>query len=259
MSATRSSVWAESMPAVERSLLSNIDIVLVGTLQSGNIGSVARAMANTGMTSLVLVRPCCTIDQQAYSMATHGARILRSARILPTLREALTDTVHAVGTTARERRWRDCFDHCELGARAVPHAMAGRVALVFGPEDAGLSNDELELCDEVTTIATAPGAASLNISQAVLLVCYELFTASCKAQSDSVSRQEPAPASMTEAMYDHMREALLAIGYLNPQNPAHTLGMIRRVLSRAGLSVPEVRMLRGIFRQLVWYVRSKGS
>ena len=247
------------MAAVDSSILGNVDIVLVGTLQPGNIGSVARAMANTGMASLVLVRPCCTIDGQAYSMATHGARILRSARILPTLREALDDTVYAVGTTARDRRWRDCFDHRELGSRAAPHALAGRIALVFGPEDAGLSNEDLELCNEVTTIATAPGAASLNIAQAVLLVCYELFTAIGDPRSDISARQEPAPAAMTEAMYDHMREALLAIGYLNPQNPAHTLGMIRRVLSRAGLSVPEVRMLRGIFRQLVWYVRSKGG
>jgi len=241
-------------------LLNSIDIVLVGTLNSGNIGSVARAMANMGLSSLNLVSPRCTIDQQSFAMATHGDVILRGARTFSSLREALADAVYVFGATARSRRWRDCFEPHEIAGRSVQHARGGRVAIVFGPEDMGLSNDELELCNEVVSIPTAEGASSLNISHAVLLVCYELFAACRDDKIPGEAICEPAaPVSMVEAMYDHMRESLLEIGFLNPQNPEYTLGMIRRLFSRTGLSIPEVRMLRGLFRQLVWYIRKKRS
>jgi tRNA/rRNA methyltransferase len=99
----------------------------------------------------------------------------------------------------------------------------------------------------------------LNISHAVLLVCYELFSACREGKASEGASIDPAPVAMVEAMYDHMRESLLEIGFLNPQNPEYTLGMIRRMLSRTVLSVPEVRMLRGLFRQLVWYIRKQSS
>ena len=241
------------------SIFSSIDIVLVGTLSSGNIGSVARAMANMGFSRLSLVNPRCMIDAQSYAMATHGDDILRSARTVPTLRHALADAVYVFGTTARTRRWRDALEPREMACRAAEHAQRGHVAIVFGPEDMGLSNDELELCNEVVNIPTAPGASSLNISHAALLICYELFSACSDAQATEAAPSDPAPVAMVEAMYGHMRESLLEIGFLNPQNPEYTLGMIRRILTRTGLSVPEVRMLRGLFRQLVWYIRKKSS
>jgi TrmH family RNA methyltransferase len=244
---------------VEQTALGSIDIVLVGTLHSGNIGSVARAMANMGLSRLSLVNPRCKVDQQSYAMATHGDDILRSARTVTSLREALADAVYVFGTTARGRRWRDALELRELGDRVVYHARGGCVALVFGPEDMGLSNDELEICNEVVSIPTAQGASSLNISHAVLLICYELFSACRKTQASDGAISQPAPVAMVEAMYDHMRESLLEIGFLNPQNPEYALGMIRRIFSRTGLSVPEVRMLRGLFRQLVWYIRKKSG
>ena len=240
-------------------ILSSIDIVLVGTLNSGNIGSVARAMANMGLPRLSLVSPRCKIDQQSFSMATHGDDILRNAGIFTSLRDAIAQAVYVYGTTARTRRWRDSLEPRELGIKAVHHARGGRVAIVFGPEDMGLSNDELELCNEVVTIPTAPGASSLNISHAALLICYELFSACREAQASDGEISDPAPVAMVEAMYGHMRESLLEIGFLNPQNPEYTLGMIRRMLSRTGLTVPEVRLIRGMFRQLVWYIRKKNS
>ncbi len=249
----------EGTVAVVSPVFSSIDIVLVGTLNSGNTGSVARAMANMGFPRLSLVNPRCKIDQQSYAMATHGDNILRSARTFPSLRDALADAVYVYGTTARSRRCRDALEPREMACRAVEHAQRGNVAIVFGPEDMGLSNDELELCNEVVNIPTAPGASSLNISHAVLLICYELFSACPEIKASDVALSDPAPVAMVEAMYDHMRESLLEIGFLNPQNPEYTLGMIRRLLSRTGLSVPEVRMLRGLFRQLVWYIRKKNS
>lgn len=240
-------------------ILNSIDIVLVGTLHSGNIGSVARAMANMGFSRLSLVNPRCKIDQQSFSMATHGDGILRSARTFPSLRAALADTVYVFGATARSRRWRDVLEPRELAGRAVEHAHSGPIAIVLGPEDMGLSNDELELCNEVVSIPTAPGASSLNISHAALLICYELFSACRETPATDAALSDPAPVAMVEAMFDHMRESLLEIGFLNPQNPEYTLGMIRRLLSRTCLAVPEVRMLRGLFRQLVWYIRTKNS
>jgi tRNA/rRNA methyltransferase len=164
--------------------------------------------------------------------------------------------VHVIGTTARDRRWRDNLSLRGCAARALEHAAGGRVAIVFGPEDMGLSNDELELCNAVVTIPTAPGASSLNLAHAVLLMGYELFSA-CGAATDAAPVLEPAPLAMTEAMFDHMRSALLEIGYLNPQNPDHSLGMIRRLLTRAGLSIAETSLLRGMFRQLVWYSKHR--
>jgi TrmH family RNA methyltransferase len=239
--------------------LNSIDIILCGTLNSGNIGSVARAMANMGFSRLCLVNPRCGINQQSYNMAPVGADILRKAELFPSLREALAGAVYVLGTTARTRRCRDSFSPAQCAAKALEQARGGRVAIVFGPEDMGLSNEELELCNEVVTIPTAPGASSLNISQAVLLVCYELFSSaggSCPAEA---ALGDPAPVEMTEAMYDHMRQSLLEIGFLNPQKPEHTIGMIRRILSRTGLSIPEVNMLRGLFRQLVWYISNRNK
>lgn len=237
------------------SALDNFEIILLGTINSGNIGSVARAMANMGLSRLNLVNPRCGINQQSYNMATVGADILRRAALFPSLREALSGAVYVLGTTARCRRWRDSLGPLQAARKALEQARSGRVAIVFGPEDMGLSNDELELCNEVVTIPTAPDASSLNISQAVLLICYELFSSSEEPGDLSGCREIPASVEMTEAMYDHMRESLLNIGYLNPQKPDHTMGIIRRILTRAGLSASESRMLRGMFRQLAWYAR----
>jgi tRNA/rRNA methyltransferase len=251
--------FSEGPTALESSILRTIDIVLVGTLNSGNIGSAARAMANMGLSRLILVSPRCEINAQSYAMATHGEGILRSTRTFSFLRDALADAVYVFGTTARSRRWRDSLDLQDMAGSVAAHSSSGRVAIVFGPEDMGLSNDELELCNEVVSIPTAPGASSLNISHAALLICYELFSACRESQASDAALSDPAPVAMVEAMYDHMRESLLEIGFLNPQNPDYALGMIRRLLSRTGLSVPEVRMLRGLFRQLVWYIRKKSS
>jgi tRNA/rRNA methyltransferase len=188
-------------------------------------------------------------------MAPVGAEILRRAELFPSLREALAGAVYVLGTTARGRRWRDSLGPSPCAAKALQQARTGRVAIVFGPEDMGLSNEELELCNDVVTIPTAGNASSLNIAQAVLLICYELFSACEEPREEAADIENPAPVAMTEALYDHLRESLLEVGFLNPQKPDHILGMIRRLLSRSGLSVPEVRMLRGLFRQLVWYIR----
>jgi tRNA/rRNA methyltransferase len=236
-----------------KAILDNIHIVLVGTIAPGNIGSTARAMKNMGLSHLCLVSPQCAITEEAFWMATNAGDIVHSARQAATLREAIAPAGYVFGTTARTRRMRMFIAPGEMAQQALSLAAHNKVAIVFGPEDKGLSNDELELCNEIISIPTAPGGSSLNLSHAVMILCYELYCALNKGEGhEEVQR---AQAAEVEKMYDHMRSTLLKIGFLNTQNPEHTLGSIRRMLNRAGLTSTEVNLIRGVFRQLLWYIR----
>ena len=236
-----------------KAILDNIHIVLVGTIASGNIGSTARAMKNMGLSHLCLVSPQCAITEEAFWMATNAGDIVHSVRQAATLREAIAPAGYVFGTTARTRRMRRFIAPGEMAQKTLSLAVHNQVAIVFGPEDKGLSNDELELCNEIISIPTAPGGSSLNLSHAVMILCYELYCALNKGSGhEEVQR---AQAAEMETMYDHMRSALLEIGFLNKENPDHTLGSFRRILNRAGLTSTEVNMIRGIFRQLLWYIR----
>lgn len=242
-----------SQENVSIALLNNIHIVLCGTLASGNIGSVARAMSNMGFDHLKLVNPKCKVDEKSFWMATCGSDILRNTQMVKTLRDALADCSYSFGTTARIRRWRGAISPDAMAQKALRLSAANRVAIVFGPEDMGLSNGELELCNEVVSIPTFSESTSINLSHAVMIICYEMLQALQKIPND-VFESEYAPVGMVEAMYDHMKNAFLSIGFLNPQKPDHTLGMIRRILARTRLTVPEVNLIRGMFRQLEWYI-----
>ncbi len=246
---------------MQQDTLNNIQIVLVGTLQSGNIGSVARAMKNMGLKNLLLVDPQCEIDKQASMMATHAGDLLDTTTIENTLREAVQGSAYIFGTTARDRKWRDVISPKDLAARALPRAHQNKVSIVFGPEDKGLSNEELELCNEVVTIPTREDAASLNISHAVLIVCYELFCGmnNFNYTENALADIKLADSAKVEEMFDHMRQVLLDVGFLNPQNPDHVLGYFKRFFSRAGICNKDVRTIRGVFRQLQWYIdQTKG-
>ncbi len=242
-------------------LLNSIEIVLVGTLKSGNVGSVARAMKNMGLTHLKLADLQCELDEQARWMATHAGDVLGNARMYPDLRGAVADAQYVIGTTARDRRSRTVLTPSQMAGKVLELVPANRVAIVFGREDSGLTNDELELCDAVLNIPTAPEMLSLNIAQAVMVVAYELF---CRAESQGPAKVvgRLASSGRQQEMYDHLRTLLLDIGFLNPQNPELVLGKIKRLLTRAGLTAKDVTLLRGIVRQLRWYVnttRRKGS
>ncbi len=234
--------------------LSNVSIVLVGTLQPGNIGSVARVMKNTGLSRLCLARPQCRIDNQSYMMATHASDILDSAVVYSSLHEAIADCACIVGTTARNRKHRRSMLPEEIADRLCRIGNTNRTALVFGPEDSGLQNSELELCSDVVSIPTAHEMSSMNISHAVAIVSYEMFRRGSAAVG--TGSEKLASSSNVEALFDHMRSALLDIGYLNPQNPDHVLGYFRRILTRAGITEKDVRTIRGLFRQLQWYIRN---
>jgi tRNA/rRNA methyltransferase len=229
----------------------NVRVVLVRPRGSANVGAAARAMKNMGLTSLVLVDPVCR-RAPAEAMAVHARDVVRAAVTHATVAEAVADCALVVGTTCRRGPYRagalepDAVAPLVLGAAA--HAP---VALLFGPEDHGLSNDDLRHCQRLVTIDTSEAYASLNLAQAVLLVCHELRRAA-RAGEALGTDTEPAPAEAVQRMYEHLQRALLSIGFLHPQNPEHLMFAIRRLFGRAGLDEHEVRIILGMARQMEW-------
>lgn len=233
-------------------MLENIRIVLVGPRGSGNIGSVARAMKNMGLKDLALVGRVRTHTFWARAMAVHAEEILKKAQRFSTLREAVADCAMVVGTTCRGGLYRS---HSRpprtVASKIASAARSGKVALVFGPEDHGLSNRDLQYCQGLIMIPAHPDYPSLNVAQAVMVCLYEIFLAAAKkVPRELIAR---APADSIERLFDRMRRSLLKIGFLNPQNPNHILLALRRVLGRAGLEERDVRILNGLFRQIEWY------
>ncbi|MGH7823635.1 MAG: RNA methyltransferase [Candidatus Binatia bacterium] len=233
-------------------MLSNIRIVLVHPRGSGNIGSVARAMKNTGVAELVIVGKARTRSFWARAMAVHGRDILSRCKCYDTIREAIADCALVVGTTCRSGLYRQ---HSEppraIASRIVAAAQTGKVALLFGPEDHGLSNKDLEHCQLLITIPTHPDYSSLNVAQAVVICLYEIYLASLSSPAEPVIRR--APAEEVERLFDRMRASLLKIGFLDSENPEHMLLALRRILGRAGLEDKDARILTGLFRQIEWY------
>jgi tRNA/rRNA methyltransferase len=233
-------------------MLANIRIVLVGPRGSGNIGAIARAMKNMGQTELAIVGKARTRSFWARAMAVHGRDLLANAKCHDTLREAVGDCVLVVGTTCRAGLYRrHSQSPRELAAQIVATATTGKVALVFGPEDHGLSNKDLEPCQLLLTIPTHPDYQSLNVAQAAVICLYEIYVASLTQRSESALQR--ARAEDVERLFDRMRTVLLKIGFLDSENPEHMLLAFRRILGRAGLEDKDVRIFTGLFRQIDWY------
>lgn len=228
----------------------SLRVVLVRPKSSGNVGSVARAMKNFGVADLAVVAPRRFRRFSAEAMAVHGRDVLDAMRTVPTLAEAIADCNWVVGTTCRPGLYRKRARTPRQIAEEVRAVGAkNRVALVFGPEDTGLANEELALCHELVTIPTDPEYASLNLAQAVLLCLYEIHLAPRPA------RAEPAlaTAERVELLFARLREALLAIGFLAEDNPEHILFALRRTFGRARLDERDVRIWLGIARQIEWF------
>ena len=232
--------------------LDNIRIVLVRPRGSGNIGSVARAMKNTGVHELAIVGKARTQGFLARSMAVHGRDILSNVLAYETLREALADCRLVVGTTCRAGLYRaHSRSPRELAGEMVAAAATGKVALIFGPEDHGLSNEDLKHCQLLINIPADPEYQSLNVAQAAMICLYEIYLA---ALGEPMKESLPlARAEDIERLYDRMRSSLLKIGFLDSQNPEHMLFAFRRILGRTRLEERDVRILTGLFRQIEWY------
>lgn len=234
----------------------NITIILVDTKIPENIGAAARAINNMGIERLILVNPKrIDRDKMLKSGTIHSERIIDSIEIFSDLKDAIGRFGFIVGTTARLGTFRPAMTAPEsLAQRLVEISQNNEIAILFGSEDKGLSNEHLQYCHTITTIPTAE-FSSLNLAQAVLIVCYEIFKASVINSESSIPRL--ANSFELEGMYDHLNDVLLKIGYLNPQNPTLWMLYVRRFFSRIQLRAREVRLIRGICRQIAWYTDKK--
>jgi tRNA/rRNA methyltransferase len=232
--------------------LDNIAIILSGTRNPGNIGSVARAMHNMGLTDLRLSAPQCALNEESDRLARSGRDILERARQFQSLESAMHGVHLMVGTTSKSGGNRSqCHTPRALAPRILAHACNQKVGILFGPEDTGLVDEELLRCQMLIRIPTAPGARSINLAQAVMITAYELYFAHLEHEPARVAKL--ASIEQVEAMFDQLEKALLAIGFLQPQNARHMMFAIRRMLGRAGLEPEDVGILRGIARQIHWY------
>ena len=231
--------------------LSNIRVVLVRPRGAANVGAVARAMKNMGLRELVLVRPASMNSFWAKAMAAHAEDVLRNVRQTETLGAAVGDCGLVVGTTCRGGPYRVAPEPPRIAApHIVAAAAANRVALVFGPEDHGLSNEDLTACHRLIAIAADPAYQSLNLAQAVLVCCYELYLAST---GEARSSPELAAAEQVELMFQKLQAALCSIGFLHADNPDHIMYAFRRFLGRAELEPRDVNILLGLARQIEWF------
>jgi len=233
-------------------LLDNVVVILAGTKHPGNVGSVARAMANMGLGRLILAAPCCEINEEARRMAKAGTGVLEAARIYPSLTDAVAEIHMLVGTTGKKGGYRtDTAAPRRFAPKILDQAAEQTVGILFGPEDTGLVDEDLRLCQFLIRIPTSLQAGSINLAQAVMIISYELMLGSLTHKPGRAPRL--ASLEQTEAMYVQLEEALLKTGFLHPQNARHMMFAIRRLLGRAGMESSDVGMLRGIARQINWF------
>jgi tRNA (cytidine32/uridine32-2'-O)-methyltransferase len=241
-------------------MLDQIRIVLVNTTHSGNIGAAARAMKNMGVVQLVLVDPIAEIDGDAIVRASGASEILDSCITVSSLEEAVAECGLVIGTSARGRHipWPLCSPR-ECAAKAKQAVLNNNsVALVFGRESRGLTNDELHRCNAHVHIPTNPDFSSLNIAAAVQVLCYEMRLAALEQNDAEEPLQskagqwgvewdyEMAPHGDVERFFDHLKDSLVDIGFLDPNTPKQLMTRLRRMFQRTALDKMEVGMMRGI-------------
>jgi tRNA/rRNA methyltransferase len=240
----------------EKINLDNIAIVLQQPRYPENIGSAARAVSNMGIGRLYVVNPENYDPARVNKLATHAAAtVVDNIRTFKDLKTALAEFSHVVGTTARLGGQRPVLNSPEVMAeKLVPLSRDNQIAVLFGPEDRGLTNEDLRLCHQLVHIPTAE-FSSINLAQSVMILSYELFKASLK----DVDAFAPRLATRHEldGMYDQVKDILVRINYINSENPDYWMNKIRRFLTRMQLRAREVSIVRGICRQIDWYAEKK--
>ena len=234
--------------------LENISVVLVDTLQGGNIGSAARALKNMGLERMILVRPQGHLSKECLKMAGKATELITGAQVSSTFDEAVDEESLLVGTTsARDRTPKQRFyTPKEIAPIICDYASSQRVTLVFGPENRGLTDAQLARCQYHVSIPTHPEHPVLNVAQSVMILVYEIFNV------DDRNRQEhPALAShrQREEMLDHTQRVLLNIGFLHNKNPHMIMHAIRSFLGRGDLTPRDIQIIRGIMSQMDWYAQ----
>jgi len=250
-----------------------IRIVLVETAGARNLGSVARVMKNFGLSELWLVNPKCDrYSEEAVHMAVHAPEILDNAKIVDNLPEALVGCQRAIATAGRIDKGEMKVTTPSQGLSWLSQVSNSKItnskiatsAIVFGAEDRGLSNTEIQYCQKVMRISVNPNYPSLNLAQAVGICCYQLQLLWDNSQGhENLTSQiaqdliKSAPIDLAtrediEACYQQLEAVLLKIGYVYPHTAVHRLRKFRHIFDRANLNPSEVAMLRGILRQVNW-------
>ena len=240
--------------------LDHIRIVLVRPLYDGNRGSICRAMMNGGITQLVLVQPRANPESdEARRMAVSARPVLDGLRIVDTIEEAVGDCAVVAATSAREGLYRG---HSKSPREWAPHLIQAAadqpVAVMFGPEDAGLNNEELKIATHIIRIPSSPMLSSLNLAQAVMVCSSELFCASGEFTPPE-EKSEAATVTMRERMLERWEAALWDIGFLSRDTGAHMMFGMRRIFSRAYLSDNDARILLGVAQQMQWIAKQAGK
>ncbi len=236
--------------------LGQVGILLIGPKFPENIGASARIASNFGVSELVVVSEESYDQERMLKMATHkAAHLIHGMRICKTTAEAVAPYHCVVGTTARQgrRRLQDQTPR-EIMAEIVPRLATNNIGLMFGPEDAGLTNEDLDFCQFASTIPTA-GFSSLNLAQAVAIHCYELYTAVHTHPFAGVPQSEFANSFEMEGMYEHIEEALGEINFLRDTNRTYWMRNIRQFLGRVQLKKKETSLIRGVCRKFLWHSR----
>jgi len=244
----------------------NIRIVLVNTSHPGNIGGVARAMKNMGLTRLYLVAPRDYPNEQAEWRAVSAKDILDTAIVVPTLEDAIADCQFVVGTSARERRipW-PLLDARQCAGRMAQASSQEQVAVLFGREDRGLTNEELRVCNLHLNIPTSGAYSSLNLAMAVQIVAYELhmLRSSAELPVNELEQWDSPFASQgnMEHFYQHLEETLIDVEFLDPTAPRQLMSRLRRLYTRVRLDEMELNILRGVLSETQKWVKRarKGS
>lgn len=231
--------------------MTDIRIVLVNTSHPGNIGAAARAMKTMGLSELFLVSPLCFPDRRADEMASGATDILKNAVVTDSLTDAIADCTLVAGTSARSRTipWpvaapREFAEQCREAA-----AQGHKIAVLFGREQSGLTNEELHRCHLHVQIPAVSGYSSLNLAAAVQILAYELRVAFLDGEHDASQSEWDYPPATSEAMerfYDHLETVLIKTGFLNPKAPRQLMTRLRRLFHRVHPDTMELNMLRGL-------------
>ena len=244
-------------------MLDRIRIVLVEPRHPGNIGSAARAMKTMGIEQLVLVNPARFPDPQADWRAAGAMDVLDQAVVVADVGAAVADCNLLVGTSTRSRHipW-PVVRAKDIAPYLAEQPDTSSMAILFGREDSGLTNEELQLCDCHLQIPSSSVYGSLNLAMAVQVVCYELFQHGDANAGDALDAQgatsgpqriwdrPPATQKQFESMVDHLQQTLEKSGFVDPEAPGHTLTRLRRLLARHQLDETEVQILRGVLKHL---------
>jgi tRNA/rRNA methyltransferase len=239
--------------------------VLVEPSHPGNVGAAARALKTMGFSRLVLVAPRVAhvqSDPEAIAMASGADDVLASAHVVPTPADALVNVHWSLALTARMREYGPPLLSPHKAARAASrHAANGDIALVFGNERTGLSNEDVARCSALAHIPANPAYSSLNLAQAVQVLTYELRMAYLSAHDDAPTSDASGPRASSdeiERMFMHLENALIALDFLDPANPKKLMPRLRRLFARAGLEHEEVNIVRGIAKHILLKSRGNG-